>query len=383
MKPKCWKSKIISIITIASFSIISNKLIIENIPPVSAIVEQTAIASAQLNLSNDDNLISCIKIEDNKPSPLSVNNSNEINKQPDVQPANNSNKQSKTDSNEAPTVTFSEEELNKFPDNNGPIIRKHYEAGSTEQYVNIGNSAYVRNMTKLPNQVIIDANNSKPAFTLTKGSEPQVLIYHTHTTESYELKEKDYYAANFPIRSRNTNMSVVRVGDEITNCLQQAGIGVIHDTTIHDDPAYKGSYDRSHQTMKKILEKYPSIKVALDIHRDAIANDKGERYAPIANINGRNASQIMIISGCDNGTMNYPNYTQNLAFACLLQRQLEKDYPSLTRPASFKYKYYNQSLTPGTLLVEFGGHANSINEAIYAGWLFGKSLANALATIQN
>ena len=79
MKPKCWKSKIISIITIASFSIISNKLIIENIPPVSAIVEQTAIASAQLNLSNDDNLISCIKIEDNKPSPLSVNNSNEIN----------------------------------------------------------------------------------------------------------------------------------------------------------------------------------------------------------------------------------------------------------------------------------------------------------------
>ncbi len=383
MKPKCWKSKIISLITITSFSIISNKLIIENIPSVGAIVEQTAIASAQLNLPNYSNFIPYITTDNQESNSLSVNNSPDINKQSEVQTVNNSNEQPKTNTDEPPIATFSEEELNQFPDNNGPIIRKHYEAGSTEQYVNIGNSAFVRNMTKLPNQVIIDANNSKPAFTLTKGSEPQVLIYHTHTTESYELKEKDYYAANSPIRSKNTNMSVVRVGDEITKCLEQAGIGVIHDTTIHDDPAYKGAYDRSRQTMRKALEKYPSIKVALDVHRDAIANDKGERYAPIANINGRNASQIMIISGCDNGTMNYPNYTQNLAFACLLQRQLETDYPSLTRPASFKYKYYNQSLTPGTLLVEFGGHANSVNEAIYAGWLFGKSLVNALATIQN
>lgn len=383
MKPKYWKSKIISLITITSFSIISNKLIIENIPSVGAIVEQTAIASAQLNLPNDNNFMTYVATDSQESNSLSTDTTTEINNQPEVQQVNNSNEQPKTNNDEPPIANFSEEELNQFPDNNGPIIRKHYEAGSTEQYVNIGNSAFVRNMTKLPNQVIIDANNSKPAFTLTKGSEPQVLIYHTHTTESYELQEKDYYAANFPIRSRNTNTSVVRVGDEITKCLEQAGIGVIHDTTVHDDPAYKGSYDRSHQTIRQALEKYPSIKVALDIHRDAIANDKGERYAPIANINGRNASQIMIISGCDNGTMNYPNYTQNLAFACLLQRQLETDYPSLTRPASFKYKYYNQSLTPGTLLVEFGGHANSVNEAIYAGWLFGKSLANALATIQN
>lgn len=383
MKPKYWKSKIISLITVTSFSIISNKIIIENIPSVGAIVEQTAIASAQLNLPNNSNFIPYITTDTQESNSLSTNNSPEINKKSEIQTANNSNEQPRTNTDEPPIAIFSEEELNQFPDNNGPIIRKHYEAGSTEQYVNIGNSAFVRNMTKLPNQVIIDANNSKPAFTLTKGSEPQVLIYHTHTTESYELKEKDYYAANSPIRSKNTNTSVVRVGDEITKCLEQAGIGVIHDTTIHDDPAYKGAYDRSQQTMRKALEKYPSIKVALDVHRDAIANDKGERYAPIANINGRNASQIMIISGCDNGTMNYPNYTQNLAFACLLQRQLETDYPSLTRPASFKYKYYNQSLTPGTLLVEFGGHANSVNEAIYAGWLFGKSLVNALATIQN
>ena len=370
--------KVISLVTLTSFAFFSSKIMMNSVPVVKTFTQNAAVASAKLTLADNGDLISNIVSHDSSGLPA------------DTQPTNDAKSQDsaiKPSSNQAadgaPTVTFSEEELSKFPENNGPIIRKHYQAAQTEQYVNIGGSAYVRNMTNLPNQVILDANASSPAFTLTKGQEPQVLIYHTHTTESYELKEKDYYSANFPIRSKNANMSVVGVGNEITKCLEQAGIGVIHDTTIHDDPAYKGAYDRSKQTMQSVMQKYPSIKVALDVHRDAIADDKGQRFAPIANINGRNASQIMIISGCDNGRMNYPNYTQNLAFACLLQRQLEADNPSLTRPASFKYKYYNQSLTPGTLLVEFGGHANSANEAMYAGWLFGKSLVNALSKIRH
>lgn len=370
--------KIISLITLPSFAFFSSKIMLNCVPLVRTITQKAAIASAKLTLADDGELISTMVSQSSNNLLAATKNSSEI-KPNDEAPQTPSNQAA----DGAPLITFPQEELSKFPQNNGPIIRKNYQAAQTEQYVNIGGSAYVRNMTKLPNQVILDANASSPAFTLTKGQEPQVLIYHTHTTESYELQEKDHYDANFPIRSKNHTISVVGVGNEITKCLQQAGIGVIHDTTIHDDPAYKGAYDRSKQTMIEAMKKHPSIKVAIDVHRDAIADDKGQRYAPIANINGRNASQIMIISGCDNGRMNYPNYAQNLAFACFLQRQIEQDYPSLTRPASFKYKYYNQSLTPGTLLVEFGGHANSVNEAMYAGWLFGKSLANALSKIRN
>ena len=116
----------------------------------------------------------------------------------------------------------------------------------------------------------------------------------------------------------------------------------------------------------------------MDIHRDAIEQQDGTRIAPVANINGKNAAQVMIISGCDDGTMGYPNYFQNLKFAAALQSQMEADYPGLARPLLFDYRKYNQHLTTGSILLEMGGHANSLEEAVYAGELVGKSLANLL-----
>ena len=100
MKPKYWKSKIISLITITSFSIISNKLIIENIPSVGAIVEQTAIASAQLNLPNDNNFMTYVATDSQESNSLSTDTTTEINNQPEVQQVNNSNEQPKTNNDE-------------------------------------------------------------------------------------------------------------------------------------------------------------------------------------------------------------------------------------------------------------------------------------------
>jgi stage II sporulation protein P len=134
-------------------------------------------------------------------------------------------------------------------------------------------------------------------------------------------------------------------------------------------------------TVKKILEENPSIKIVLDIHRDAIEKADGCRVAPTTEINGKSAAQVMIICGCDDGTMNMPNYMKNFRFASLVQQQMESDYPTLTRPVLFDYRKYNQDLTTGSILVEVGGHANSIDQAIYSGELIGKSLANALLSI--
>ena len=144
------------------------------------------------------------------------------------------------------------------------------------------------------------------------------------------------------------------VGDEICKQLEAQGIGVIHARDIHDYPSYNGSYARSRETITRILEQYPTIKVALDIHRDAIQNDSGA-YQPVVEINGREAAQIMIISGCDDGSNDLPNYMKNFRFASNLQQQMEGDYPGFTRPILFDYRHYNQDLTNGSLLIELIG----------------------------
>ena len=103
----------------------------------------------------------------------------------------------------------------------------------------------------------------------------------------------------------------------------------------------------------------------------------------MAKIGEKNAAQVMIISGCDDGTMNYPNYLKNLSFACALQSQMETDYKGLTRPLLFDYRKYNQNLTTGSILLEMGSNSNSLEEAVYAGELVGKSLVKVLQGLQN
>ena len=121
--------------------------------------------------------------------------------------------------------------------------------------------------------------------------------------------------------------------------------------------------------------------MALDIHRDAISNDSFAAQ-PYIEIDGKEAAQIMIISGCDDGTLDMPNYMKNFHFACSLQQQLENDYAGLTRPILFDYRHYNQDLTTGSLLIEVGSHGNTLEQVQYSGQLIGRSLSNLLNRIK-
>lgn len=260
----------------------------------------------------------------------------------------------------------------------GTITFMTYGHMNGEAYVDLDAAGQVRNVTSVSNKRVLEESRLLPDFTVEKNGEPQVLIMHTHATESYEPYERDFYDASFNSRTTDRSMNMAAVGDKIAEQLEAAGIGVIHDTTLHDYPSYNGSYDLSRETVKKYLEEYPSIKIVLDVHRDAIERESGERIAPLAAVDGKNAAQVMIICGCDDGTMNMPDCMKNLRFACLLQRQMESDYPGLTRPVLFDYRKYNQDLTTGSILIEMGGHANSIEQAEYSGELVGKSLAKCL-----
>ena len=87
----------------------------------------------------------------------------------------------------------------------------------------------------------------------------------------------------------------------------------------------------------------------------------------------------MIICGCDNGgSVQLPDWRQNLRFAAAWERSMEGMYPGFTRPVLFSYRFYNQDLTTGSLLIEIGGHGNNLNEALYAGYLAAQGLADAL-----
>ena len=89
----------------------------------------------------------------------------------------------------------------------------------------------------------------------------------------------------------------------------------------------------------------------------------------------------MVICGCDDGTMGMPDCMKNLRTASLFQQYMEKSYPGLTRPVLFDYRKYNQDLTTGSLLLEMGGHANSLDEALYAGELTARAISQALISI--
>ncbi len=261
--------------------------------------------------------------------------------------------------------------------NDGSIAAVSFGVIDGDSYINL-DSGQVRNVTSVSNDELFAESRLAPDFEIECGGEPQILIMHTHATESYEPYERDFYDSSFNSRTTDPTMNMIAVGNEIAEELEAAGISVLHDTTLHDYPSYNGSYDRSRETVQKYLEEHPSIKIVLDVHRDAIERESGERVAPVAEINGKNAAQVMIISGCDDGTMGMPDYMKNFRFAALLQNQLESDWHGLTRPVLFDYRKYNQDLTTGSLLIEVGGHANSIDQALYSGELIGKSLVNCL-----
>ena len=263
--------------------------------------------------------------------------------------------------------------------NRGIVITEQYTKGSTLSAIPYG-SGFIKNVTGLSADEVLAYASEEPEFNILKNGLPQVLIYHTHTTECYLEDDIGEFDLSYNGHTENPEKNMVRIGEEIVNQLEAIGIEVIHEKTIHDY-SYNGSYGKSAETVENILAQYPSIEIALDIHRDAIVRDDSTIIKPTASIDGKNAAQVMIISGCDNGSMNMPNWSHNLRFAARLQDKMESMFPGLTRPILFDYRSYNQRLTNGSLLIEVGSHANTLDEAIYAGELVGKALAAYLEEV--
>lgn len=243
------------------------------------------------------------------------------------------------------------------------------------------NNVYLKNST---DQEIDIKNllNAKLGFTVQKNGEPQVLILHTHATESYMNDSADYYTESYTSRSRDNANNMVALGKIVADKLNSAGIKAIHDTTLHDYPSYNESYSRAAKTITSYTSKYKSIKIVIDLHRDAIAANDTDKVKLTADINGKKAAQVMLVMGSQSGSVtNFPNWKENLKLALKLQQTLEVMYPSLARSLSLMPKNYNESLTAGSMLIEIGTDGNSLEEAKYSAELLSNSLVALFNTL--
>lgn len=263
-----------------------------------------------------------------------------------------------------------------FTKNSGAVYRYNFGFFNDPNIITLSSGAQVRNYTDIPNSELLSASAELPDLSAgASEGEPQVLIYHTHTSESF-LPYGNSYDKDYPIRSSDPARNMIAVGDEICEALTARGISVVHDCRVHDYPIFTGAYYRSADTLLEVLEEYPSIKIAIDIHRDGIINSDGSVTAPTATVNGRTAAQLMIISCCDSPDTPIPNYIDNFKTACIIQNCAETAYPGLTRPILFDYRNYNQPLFGGCVLIEVGSQGNSLDEVLYTGELLGNALAS-------
>ena len=224
----------------------------------------------------------------------------------------------------------------------------------TDTYTDIYKSVKIKNESKytLTQEMVtpnVDFTNKK-----------DIIIYHTHTCESYTPTEANNYVASGNFRTTDLNYSVAGVGTELTNNLKSLGFNVNHDTTYHDYSAYTGSYTRSLATIQNILQNKPNSQFVIDLHRDALGSNSN--YGPTVQIGDEVGAQLMFVMGTDGGGLEHPNWLNNFKLAIKIQEKANEMYPGLFKPIILRDSRYNQHVTTGACIIEVGATGNTLEE---------------------
>ena len=190
---------------------------------------------------------------------------------------------------------------------------------------------------------------------------PRVLIYHTHTTESFlPVSGKPF--------TNDLQQSVVFLGELLAEIMEtEYGIPVMHHREIFDMPRRDEAYAQAGPTIAAILEENPQIEVVVDLHRDGIS-----REISTFSFNGEDTARILFVVGTRN-----PSWNSNLRFALFLQNTLDEKYPGLCRGTRRQVGIYNQQVHPRSVLVEIGGHHNNREEVLRTVPYLAEALAKA------
>lgn len=207
---------------------------------------------------------------------------------------------------------------------------------------------------------------------------PEILIYHSHATESYMPSTEGNY------HTLNEKYNVVSVGKIMAKVLQDKyKYKVIHDKTYHDKNSYAYSYSNSLVTIKQQTTKNKSIKMILDIHRDGftVKNDEQKRIKKndyTITINGKKAARVMLVIGGAN-----PNYKELEKFVAYVKKKMDKLYPGLYLKTDKKTRdKYNQYFSNYSTLIEIGCMLNTVDEAAYSAELMANVIGEVLKDLQ-
>lgn len=256
---------------------------------------------------------------------------------------------------------------------------------STENYNIINDTSYSLNEAELL------AMRYPYAY---ESGKPLVLVVHTHGTESFfEESERSlalfgnggdssvegYYRSDRPApRSDDISKNIVRVGQVFTDKLIEAGIAAIHCEIMHDKDDYQNSYSYSLRTVGDYLERYPSIRYVIDIHRDSLVRSNLEKLNPCVVIGGKKTAQIMIVAGSDASGGYHPYWRENLSFFLKYKALCDSLYPSLSRPVYLRTSRFNQHVTKGSMILEIGSCGSTLEEAENGASLAAECLAKLI-----
>jgi stage II sporulation protein P len=204
---------------------------------------------------------------------------------------------------------------------------------------------------------VVSSLNYKNNIRVTKEN-PKILIYHTHGCETYSNSPKGNYHSTDKVNS------VMEVGSVLTSELANKGWGVVHTTKYHDYPSYNSSYSSSLKTIKDLMPKYPSVDIAIDLHRDARdlkdkATKEKDHKKYTTEIDGKRVAKFFFVIGGKND-----NSKELRALAEDINKVAQKKYPGLVSPIIEKdYARFNQFAAKKHLLIEIGSNATTIEES--------------------
>ena len=187
------------------------------------------------------------------------------------------------------------------------------------------------------------------------GRQPLIAIYHSHNSESFVPTSGQAHVYNDP------DKTIIQVGLELAKELQALGAAVVHSAEDHVRQAFDQSYTRSQVTISNILKTYSNVDYVFDIHRDGVS-----RSLTTMKMNGEDVARVYIVVGT-NEALGHPNWRENYAFAQALHQKFDEMYPGFSRGILLRnLSRFNQHLHPKSLVIEIGGHENSIEEAMRA-----------------
>lgn len=204
----------------------------------------------------------------------------------------------------------------------------------------------------------------------------RVLIFHTHTSETYRSDTFAPGQADQYHLWNSTDSGIVQVGGAMKRALEEKfGIPTCHVTTIHDWPSHARAYVESRTTVEAFLRQNPQVELVLDVHRDAPSD-------LVTTVAGRTAAQVAIVVGT-HPTM-HPASATNVAIAGHIGRLIEQRYPGLFRRVIERPDArFNQDLHPRAIILEIGSYDTHLDAALETGDLLAAVLAETVGSIRS